>query len=142
MTTAGDYGTAYLHSVSDPQAFWGEAAALVDWVESPQVVLDDSNPPFYRWFTGGRLNTCYNAVDRHVLAGHADRTAIIYDSAVSPGSRSLSYSELLEQVAALVRAAASVVVVPVVVDLPARAAGVEGGEQGDPAADLEGVAGG
>mgnify|MGYP003325471574 FL=1 len=100
MTTAGDYGTAYLHSVSDPQAFWGEAAALVDWVESPQVVLDDSNPPFYRWFTGGRLNTCYNAVDRHVLAGHADRTAIIYDSAVSPGSRSLSYSELLEQVAA------------------------------------------
>jgi propionyl-CoA synthetase len=86
--------------VADPQGFWGDASTLVDWVEPAQLVLDDSNPPFYRWFTGGRLNTCYNAVDRHVLAGHGDRTALIYDSAVAPGSRSITYAELQSQVAA------------------------------------------
>ena len=100
MTSAGDYGAAYARSVNDPSGFWGDAAQLVDWVEPPQTVLDDSNPPFYRWFTGGKLNTCFNAVDRQVLAGHGDRTALIYDSAVSPGSRSLTYAELQEQVAA------------------------------------------
>jgi len=99
MGSAGDYTTAYARSVHDPVAFWGEAAQLVDWVERPTTVLDDSNPPFYRWFSDGRLNTCFNAVDRHVEAGHGDRTALIYDSAVAQGSRSLTYRELRDEVA-------------------------------------------
>ena len=99
MGSAGDYSAAYARSVSDPVAFWGEAAQLVDWVEPPASVLDDSNPPFYRWFRGGRLNTCFNAVDRHVEAGYGDRTALIYDSAVAEGSRSLTYRELRDEVA-------------------------------------------
>ena len=99
MGSAGDYTAAYARSVSDPVAFWGEAAQLVDWVEPPTTVLDDSNPPFYRWFSDGRLNTCFNAVDRHVEAGHGDRTALIYDSAVAQGSRSLTYRELRDEVA-------------------------------------------
>ena len=99
MGSAGDYTAAYARSVHDPVAFWGEAAQLVDWVEPPTTVVDDSNPPFYRWFSDGRLNTCFNAVDRHVEAGHGDRTALIYDSAVAEGSRSLTYRELRDEVA-------------------------------------------
>jgi propionyl-CoA synthetase len=99
MGSTGDYTAAYARSVSDPVAFWGEAAQLVDWVEPPTTVLDDSNPPFYRWFSDGRLNTCFNAVDRHVEAGHGDRTALIYDSAVAQGSRSLTYRKLRDEVA-------------------------------------------
>jgi len=99
MGSAGNYESAYARSVSDPVGFWGEAAQLVDWVEPPTTVLDDSNPPFYRWFSDGRLNTCFNAVDRHVEAGHGDRTALIYDSAVTDASRSLTYRELQDEVA-------------------------------------------
>ena len=60
-------------------------------------MLDRVAPPFYRWFTGGRLNTCYNALDRHVIKGRADQTALIYDSAVTGTERSYTYAELLEQ---------------------------------------------
>ncbi|HET7278237.1 MAG TPA: acetyl-coenzyme A synthetase N-terminal domain-containing protein, partial [Dermatophilaceae bacterium] len=83
----GDYRTAYEQSLSDPDGFWGEAAKSIDWIQPPAKVLDDSNPPFYRWFTGGTLNTCFNALDRHVAAGHGARTALVYDSPVTGTSR-------------------------------------------------------
>jgi len=100
MVAMGDYHETYTRSIEDRDAFWAEQAALVDWIRRPNRVLDDDNPPFYRWFPDGTLNTCYNALDRHVVAGNADRTALIYDSPVSDTNQHFSYAELLEQVAA------------------------------------------
>src|SRR4051794_39676953 len=80
---SGAWQSAYERSLRDPEGFWGEASELVDWISKPRTVLDASRPPFYRWFTGGVLNTCYNAVDRHVIAGRADQPAIIHDSPVT-----------------------------------------------------------
>ena len=95
----GAYAPLYERSINDPNGFWGDAAETVDWITKPKVVLDDSNPPFYRWFTGGRMNTCYNAIDRHVIAGRADQAAIHYVSAVTDTERTITYAQLLEQVA-------------------------------------------
>ena len=64
--STGAYAAAYEQSISDPTTFWGNAAKAVEWIKEPTTVLDDSNPPFYRWFRGGSLNTCFNALDRHV----------------------------------------------------------------------------
>ena len=80
---------------------WREAAQDVFWYEPPTQLLDDSNPPFYRWFPDGSTNACYNALDVHVEAGRGDQAAIIYDSPVTGTQRSYSYAELLEQVATL-----------------------------------------
>ena len=96
----GDYRATYDRSIRDPEGFWGDAAGLVDWIKKPQRVLDDSRPPFYRWFPDATLNTCYNALDRHVVAGAADRTALIYDSAVTGTKQSFTYAQLLADVAA------------------------------------------
>jgi propionyl-CoA synthetase len=94
-----DYRSEHARSIADPEAFWGEQAGLVDWIRSPTRVLDAERPPFYRWYPDGVLNTCFNALDRHVVAGHADRTALIYDSPVTGSKRTYSYAELLELVA-------------------------------------------
>ncbi len=94
------YRTEYQQSISDPETFWGTQAALVDWFRKPRRVLDDDRPPFYRWFPDATLNTCYNALDRHVAKGAADRTAIIYDSPVTGVQQRISYAELLADVAA------------------------------------------
>jgi propionyl-CoA synthetase len=94
-----DYRTEHARSIADPEGFWGEQARLVDWVRKPTRVLDAERPPFYRWFPDATLNTCYNALDRHVVAGHADRTALIYDSPVTGTTQRFSYAELLEKVA-------------------------------------------
>ena len=96
----GSYQDAYQASLSEPEAFWAEQAKLVDWIKKPQRILDSDDAPFYRWFPDASLNTCYNALDRHVAAGHADRTALIYDSPVSQSRQQFSYAELLEKVAA------------------------------------------
>ena len=93
------YEQMFSQSVSDPETFWGEAAKAIDWVKAPTQVLDRSNPPFYRWFRGGTLNTCYNAVDRHVERGRAEQAALIYDSPVTGVSRTITYRELQGQVA-------------------------------------------
>jgi len=93
------YEQMFSQSINDPDAFWGEAAKAIDWVKAPTQVLDRSNPPFYRWFRGGQLNTCYNAVDRHVERGRADQAAIIYDSPVTGVVRTITYRELQDQVA-------------------------------------------
>ncbi|WP_148574510.1 propionyl-CoA synthetase [Nocardioides caldifontis] len=94
------YRDVFDRSIADPEGFWAEQAALVDWIKKPSKVLDDSAPPFYRWFPDATLNTCYNALDRHVVKGRADQPAIIHDSPVTGSKRTLTYAELLEQVAA------------------------------------------
>jgi propionyl-CoA synthetase len=78
--------------------FWEDAAQSIFWDTPYEKVFDDSQKPFYRWFTGGRLNTCYNALDYHVQNGRAEQTAIIYDSPVTNTVAKLSYRELLDQV--------------------------------------------
>src|SRR6516164_3163226 len=95
----GRYTDAFRRSMSDPEGFWGEAAKAIDWYREPGAVLDRSNPPFYRWFTGGSLNTCFNALDRHVEAGRGDQAALVYDSPVTGTRRTFSYRQLLEEVA-------------------------------------------
>jgi propionyl-CoA synthetase len=95
----GRYAQEFSRSMADRSGFWGEAAGLIDWYTEPTTVLDDSAPPFYRWFTGGTLNTCYNAIDRHIAAGRGAQAALIYDSPVTGTRRVFSYAELLDQVA-------------------------------------------
>jgi propionyl-CoA synthetase len=94
------YSEIHRRSIENPEEFWGEAAEGLVWERRWDRVLDDSNAPIYRWFTGGRLNTCYNAVDRHVENGRAEQAAIIYDSPVTGGAqRHISYRELRDEVA-------------------------------------------
>jgi propionyl-CoA synthetase len=93
------YQQAYDQSLSDPSGFWGEAAKLVKWDKAPKVVLDDSNVPLYRWFSDGMLNTCYNALDRHVIDGRADQPAVIHESAITGKSSVLTYAQMLEKTA-------------------------------------------
>ena len=95
----GVYDVVHTRSISDPDGFWLEAAEAVKWIKKPKKALDDSNPPLYRWFSDGVLNTCYNALDRHVIEGRAEETALIYDSAVTGSVQTYSYAELLDEVA-------------------------------------------
>ncbi len=94
----GAYAAAYEQSISDPSVFWGKAAESIEWITPPEKVLDDSNPPFYRWFAGGTLNTCFNALDRHVRDGRGGQIALFYDSPVTGYRSEYTYGELLEQV--------------------------------------------
>ena len=94
----GRYEEAYKRSIEDPEGFWKEAAREITWFEPYKKVLDDSSPPFYRWFSGGKMNTCYNALDRHVEGGRADQVALIYDSPVTDTIKKFTYRELLEYV--------------------------------------------
>lgn len=93
------FKTAHRKSLDHPQEFWAEAAAGIDWETRWDRVLDDTRAPFYRWFTGGRLNTCYNAIDRHVEGSRAEQTAIIYDSPMTGSKRTISYRELRDETA-------------------------------------------
>ncbi|MCW8848046.1 MAG: propionyl-CoA synthetase [Sedimenticola sp.] len=93
------YEEIYARSMEDPEGFWGEQAAAIDWYKPFEKVLDESNKPFYRWFAGGELNTCYNALDRHVENGRADQAALIYDSPVTGTQKTYSYRELRDAVA-------------------------------------------
>jgi propionyl-CoA synthetase len=93
------YLEIHRRSIENPSEFWAEAAEGIDWESRWDKVLDDSNPPIYRWFPGGRLNTCHNALDRHVANGRGEQAAIIYDSPVTGSQRTISYSELLDEVA-------------------------------------------
>ena len=101
------YAETHRRSIEDPEAFWAEAAEGIDWEQKWDRVLDDSNAPIYRWFTGGRLNTCYNALDRHVERGRGEQTAIIYDSPLTDSQRKISYADLLQQVAVFAGALAN-----------------------------------
>jgi propionyl-CoA synthetase len=97
MTNA--YQTAFDRSINSPNEFWGEAAENITWVKRWDKVLEDGNKPFYRWFTGGQLNTCYNALDIHIENGRGDQAALIYDSPVTDTIKTYSYSELRDAVA-------------------------------------------
>ncbi|MGW8369781.1 MAG: acetyl-coenzyme A synthetase N-terminal domain-containing protein, partial [Gammaproteobacteria bacterium] len=97
---SNDYKTVYRSSLDDPVAFWGAAADELVWSKRWDEVLDASNAPLYRWFRGGEINTCYNALDRHVEAGAGGRTALIYDSPVTGTKKRYSYDELLAEVSA------------------------------------------
>ena len=95
----GRYDDLFQRSIKDPERFWGDAAQSIAWTKKWDRVLDGSKKPFYRWFAGGELNTCYNALDRHVESGRADQTALIYDSPVTNTIKKYSYRELLDHVA-------------------------------------------
>jgi len=93
------FDAVYRRSLDAPEEFWAEAARAIDWDEPWERVLDDSCAPVYRWFSGGRLNTCFNALDRHVEGGRADQLALIYDSPVTDTQASFTYQELHDLVA-------------------------------------------
>ncbi|KIQ13796.1 propionyl-CoA synthetase [Rhodococcus sp. MEB064] len=98
MSESGAYRRAYDAAATDPETFWLDAARAVDWESAPTRALDSTTPPFYRWFPGGTLNTCVNALDRHVAAGAGDRVALIHDSAMTGARVSFTYAELLATV--------------------------------------------
>ncbi|HJX56250.1 MAG TPA: propionyl-CoA synthetase [Methanoregula sp.] len=96
---SGEYERAFRESVTDPEHFWGAAAEKVQWYKKYERVLNSTNPPFYRWFEGGVINSCYNALDYHVANGLQDRIALIYDSPVTRTVKRYTYGELLDLVA-------------------------------------------
>ncbi|MBU2644221.1 propionyl-CoA synthetase [bacterium] len=93
------YDSTFKRSIREPDAFWGEAAENCHWYKRWDKVLDDANRPFYRWFSGGEINTCYNALDLHVANGRGEQTALIYDSPVTGVVQSYTYQQLTETVA-------------------------------------------
>jgi propionyl-CoA synthetase len=95
------YSELYSSWQQDPEAFWMQAANAIDWDKAPTKALDDSNAPLYEWYTDSMVNTCYNAVDRHVEAGHGARAAIIYDSPITGVKATTTYGELKTQTAKL-----------------------------------------
>jgi len=95
------YKKVYNSWKNDPEAFWMTAADAIDWVTKPSKALFADRAPLYEWFSDSEVNTCYNAVDRHVLNGKGDQKAIIYDSPMTGTKYSITFSELLEKVSVL-----------------------------------------
>ncbi|GAB3289851.1 propionyl-CoA synthetase [Parasphingorhabdus pacifica] len=95
----GAYAEAHRRSLSDPEGFWLDAAGAIEWENAPARALDDSGAPFYEWFPDGVMNTCFNAVDRHVRDGRGEQVALIWDSAMTGTLLRWTYRELLDQVA-------------------------------------------
>jgi len=95
------YSEVYAHWKADPEGFWMEAATAISWDQAPTRALSDLGDGLYEWFADAKVNTCYNAVDRHVEAGRGEQTAIIYDSPVTHTKREISYVELRNRVATL-----------------------------------------
>ena len=95
------YQDVYESWKNEPEAFWMEAAKGIDWVQPPSKALFDDNAPFYEWFSDAKVNTCWNAVDRHIENGRGEQTAIIYDSPITHAKREISYVELRNRVASL-----------------------------------------
>src|SRR4030081_2272542 len=95
---ATTYEAVYRRSLQEPESFWAEAAERIHWERRWDRVLEKSSPPFYRWFAGGMLNTCYNAIDVHVKGGLGDQLALIYDSPVTGTVARYTYRQLLDEV--------------------------------------------
>jgi len=95
------YYETYAAWQRDPLNFWAEAAKGIDWIQAPQNIFDAKAGVYGRWFPDATCNTCWNALDRHVLAGHGARIAYIYDSPLSGMKRKFSYSDTLLEVATL-----------------------------------------
>ncbi|WP_026533150.1 AMP-binding protein, partial [Arthrobacter sp. H41] len=96
---ADRYRALHRRSIEDPATFWLDAAEAVSWTTVPGQALDSSRAPLYRWFPGARLNTSFNALDRHVLAGRGDTTALVYDSAMLGTQQHFTYAQLRDEVA-------------------------------------------
>jgi propionyl-CoA synthetase len=92
------YEKIYQSWKNNPQDFWQEAAREIHWFKECEEVLDETNAPLYQWFKGAKTNTCYNAIDRHVIAGQGDRTALIYDSAMTGQVRKYTYAEMQDHI--------------------------------------------
>ena len=104
---ASDYQAVYARAAGDPEGFWAAAAEALHWERRWDRVFDDRRPPFYRWFTGGVLNTCYNALDFHVDRGRGKQPALVYDSPVTGVIRSFTYAELTAEVSRFAQALAA-----------------------------------
>lgn len=98
---SGSYDELHRRSLAEPEQFWDEVGRGVEWHKPYQRVLDDTEQPFTKWYTGGELNTCHNAVDRHVAAGRGEQLAVIYDSPITGRLATLTYAQLQEAVARL-----------------------------------------
>lgn len=94
-----DYAQVYANWEQDPEGFWLKAAEAIDWVEAPKTGITDKGDGFYDWFADAKVNTCWNALDRHVEAGRGDQAAVIYDSPMTDSTRSISYREMRDEVA-------------------------------------------
>ncbi len=104
---ANEYEKAYRASIEDRESFWAAVAEDCHWYRKWDKVLDDSQKPFYRWFAGGQINTCYNALDFHVENGRGDQDALIYDSPVTDTMEKFTYRQLRDEVAKFAGALAS-----------------------------------
>jgi len=93
-----NYDEIYRMSIDEPENFWANAAQKIHWYKKWDEILDESDKPFYKWFKGGVLNTCYNALDIHVENGRGDQTALIYDSPVTETIKKYTYKQLLDEV--------------------------------------------
>ncbi|MDP6395689.1 MAG: propionyl-CoA synthetase [Desulfobacterales bacterium] len=101
------YNEAFERSINDPNGFWGEVAENCHWFKKWARVLDDSNKPFYRWFIGGEINSCYNALDIHIENGRGEQIALIYDSPVTDTIKKFTYLELRDNAATFAGALAA-----------------------------------
>ncbi|MGJ5205938.1 propionyl-CoA synthetase [Bradyrhizobium sp. HKCCYLR20261] len=101
MSAASRYHEVHARSVQDPEGFWAEAARAIDWIEPAKKVFDPTMGAYGRWFAGAVVNTCYNALDRHVAAGRGDQLALIHDSPLTNSVTRLSYAEMLKEVQTL-----------------------------------------
>jgi len=97
-TESGAYRETFRRSQDEPAQFWLDAAGAIDWDVAPAIAIDATDAPLYRWFPDGRMNTCFNALDRHVLAGRGEMAALIYDSPVVGKKKSYSYATMLDKV--------------------------------------------
>src|ERR1700710_2459375 len=95
------YYQAHARSLSDPQGFWGEAAAEIDWIEPAKKIFDPAIGLYGRWFAGAVVNTCYHALDRHVIGGRGDQVALIHDSPLAAAVTKLTYAQMLAEVKTL-----------------------------------------
>src|SRR5260370_12309769 len=98
------YHEVHARSLRDPGGFWAAAAREIDWIEPAKKIFDPTTGPYGRWFTGGVVNTCYNALDRHVAGGRADQVALIHDSPLAGRVTKFTYAELLHEVKTLAAA--------------------------------------
>src|SRR4051812_9451573 len=111
MTRAGEatmtiheksrYHEVYARAKADPEAFWAEAAKEIDWIKPADKIFDASQGVYGRWFTGAIVNTCYNALDRHVAGGRADQVALIHDSPLTSSVAKFTYRQMLDEVKTL-----------------------------------------
>src|SRR3954469_22843285 len=98
---APDQHEAWQRSMSDRAGFWAEAARAIEWFEPPHAVLDSNSVGGARWFAGGRLNTCFNAIDRHVNSGRGTQRALIYDSPVTSSRSTYTFADMQREIALL-----------------------------------------